>query len=207
MKIAILILYTTGWQELADIVVPNAELYCKKHGYFLETAIFNDPMPSNFGFNKIMYISDMFELNEADVIWSLDMDTLITNHNFRVEDFITEQNNFWITKDVNGVNAGSFIARKSGWWKYFSKWILEYQQIANCEQDAIDLYYEEHNGKEIGILPHPSINSYDYSLYPEFPDIRKEEQGHWHPGNFLLHLPGVGMNKRLEILKHTSIVK
>lgn len=199
MNICVLILYTTSWQPLADVVIPNIQRYCDKFEYKLEVAKFEDPYPSNFGFNKIMYISDLFNLCEADIVWSLDMDTLITNHGIRVENFTKGEDNFWVTKDVNGINCGSFIARKSEWWDYFSQWVLNYQEVANCEQDAIALFMAEHEDPGITVLPHPSINSYMYYLYPEFKNITKEEEGNWHPGNFILHLPGLGMDDRLKI--------
>jgi len=206
MKICLLILYTEGWMPIAKVVLPVATQYCKKHGYDFKFICFPGEYPSNFGFNKIRYIQEVFK-GDCDICWSLDLDTMITNHNIRVEDFLQDGKDFYITKDVNAHNAGSFIVKKSEWSKQFLEYLLQQKgkDGMHCEQNAIDKYIEENGTDDICVLPHPSINSYHYELYPEFKNIT-HEQGNWEDGDFVLHLPGVGMDKRLEILKNTPVI-
>jgi hypothetical protein len=209
MRICVLVLYTEGWSDIARVVIPNLSEYCLRHGYVLEDVSFRGEYPLDFGYNKLVWIKKMFEANEYDIIWSLDLDTLITNHNNKVEDFIEGDKDFYITKDVNGINGGSFIIKNSKWSLFFLELLigLKGQKGMHCEQDAIRTYYESHANEKIKILPHPSINSYDYSQYPEFPEVRERKQGHWHKGDFVLHLPGMALSKRLQILKQTEVEK
>ena len=75
-----------------------------------------------------------------------------------------------------------------------------------CEQDAINKYLSEFpHDNNIKFLTHPSINSYLYENYPEIP-AQEEEYGQWVPGNFVLHLPGMSQEKRIEIMKNTPVI-
>lgn len=209
MRICVLVLYSDGWSEIAKVVIPNLSEYCKRHGYHLDAIIYRqEDFTLDFGYNKIREIKNYFEKDLFDVIWSLDLDTLITNHNIKLENFLDKDFDFFITKDVNGINGGSFIARKSKWLMFFLELVLGLKGMQGmyCEQDAIRTYYEYHANEKIKILPHPSINSYKYELYPEF-DITEEEKGQWHEGNFVLHLPALSIEKRIEILRETKVVK
>ena len=47
------------------------------------------------------------------------------------------------------------------------------------------------------------MNSY---LYTEYPDTNgADEPGHWQPGDFLLHLPGRSLERRVEIFNSPEI--
>lgn len=204
-RVCILILYTEGWSNIAKIVLPNAKEYCQRHGYALDAIMHREPYPLNFGYSKLTEIKRL--LKNFDIVWSLDLDTLITNHCYKVEDFIDflEDYDFFITKDVNGINGGSFIVKKSDWSIPFLDLLysLKGEEGMHCEQDAINYYYKNYKDK-IKILPHPSINSYKYELYPEF---EYGIDGQWMEGDFVLHLPGLSIEKRIEILKQTPIAK
>lgn len=208
MRICVLMLYTEGWSDIANIVLPNAKEYCERHGYHLEGIMYRqNDFKLDFGYNKLLWIQCLFEKDLFDMIWSLDMDTLITNHNYRIEDFIKDED-FYIAKDVNGINGGSFIIKKSNWSMSFLNELLDLRgkEGMHCEQDAMRAYFEKNGYENVKILPHPSINSYKYELYPEF-DISEEIEGQWKAGNFVLHLPALSIEKRLQILKNTPVVK
>ena len=51
--------------------------------------------------------------------------------------------------------------------------------------------------KRSKFLPHPSINSY---LYREYGENRPQTEGQWFKGDFLLHLPGLPLSRRLAIV-------
>jgi hypothetical protein len=192
---------------MADIVLPNLQAYCKRHGYEYRFVCFPEPCESDFGFRKLTGILDLF--NEGfDVVVSFDLDLLITNHNYKIEQFLTDEHDFFICKDYNGINAGSFIVRNSGWLVGFLDWLLRCRGIdkIHCEQDAIAYYMRLFpNDEKIKILPHPSINSYLYENYPDIPQ-QTHERGQWQPTDFILHLPGLGMETRLDIMKKTPII-
>lgn len=198
-------LYTSDWSEIAKISVPNAVNYARKHGYSWNIQAVPQPFS---GYDKISHIQNIFDHDEADVVMSIDCDALITNYNIKVKKFLDEQHSLFICKDYNGINAGVFIARKTDWIKDFFSYILlcKGEPDMHCEQDAIVKYMNEFNtGNNIKILPHPSINSYLYESYPDIP-FQTHEQGQWESGDFLLHLPGLSMEKRIDILKTTPVI-
>src|SRR5690242_19869072 len=110
MRICISILYTKDWEELADIVIPNVEIYAAKHGYELVAKKYNQRFS---GYEKLIHVKEL--LTECGAVWSLDLDTLITNHNIKIESFLHTHSGLFICKDVNGLNAGSFIFRNRQW--------------------------------------------------------------------------------------------
>lgn len=205
-KVAILIQRTLDWQEIADITVKNNEEYARKHGYSFIHEIFDSPYD---GFNKIETVQKLFLFTDVTLVWSLDCDALITRHSIKIENFVDNEHDFYITKDYNGLNAGSFIIKKSQWSYSFISYLLDQKGKDGmyCEQDAINQYRRTYpESTKIKILPQSNINSYLYENYPEIP-LQTHEQGNWDPGDFVLHLPGVGMKKRIEILKNTPISK
>jgi hypothetical protein len=207
MRVSILIPSTTDWVDIANVTVGNAEKYCGRHGYSLFHNVF--PQPNN-GYNKIRKAIDVLDKG-SDAVWVLDADALITNHTLRIERYLTPKKSFFITKDINGINCGSFVVKKSKWAISFLEWLLkcEGKEKMYCEQDAVNYYmalFPREVDTHFSFLNHPSINSYLYELYPEY-GKQTHEQGQWQQGDFVLHLPGVGMEKRLEILKSTPIVR
>jgi hypothetical protein len=196
-EILIQVLYSQNWQPIADVVVPVISEYATKHEYDIWVVKYSDTFS---GFKKIEQIIEGIPNYKA--IWSIDMDTLITNKEIKIESFIDDEHNFFICKDFNGINAGSFIVRNSVWSNTFLTYLLNKQgkPKMECEQNAIEEFIEEFpNHDKIKILPHPSINSYLYENYPEC-GKQTHETGQWEKGDLLLHLPGLPLHKRLNIL-------
>lgn len=199
MKIVTQILYTKDWEEIAKIVIPNMIDYSKQHNYSYSPFLVPDGYDN---FDKIHTMFDTFNMYDIDFIFNRDADTLITNLTISLESFIEEGKDFYITKDYNGINSGTFLIRKSKWSYNFITYVENQKGKEGIygEQDAIVRYMQEFpNDEKIKILPHPSINSYLYENYSDIPK-QTHEQGEWQEGDFLLHLPGLGMGKRLQIL-------
>jgi len=205
MKICFQLIYTADWVDLAKITVPNIVNYCRKHGYDWNIQSIQGRYS---GYLKILNIQSLFAANDADVIVSLDCDTLITNYNIKIEDYLDDTHSFFICEDYNGLNAGVFVIKNSKWSADFLSYILqcEGQSGMYCEQDAILSYMKSFpNNENIKILPHPSINSYLYESYPEIPP-QSHEQGQWVEGDYILHLPGMDNQTRIKILTQIPIL-
>lgn len=200
--ICLQMLYTKSWVELAKVTTPNIVNYCLKHGYSWNIQCIDAPYDA---FEKIRQIQKIFSNDEADVVWSLDCDVLITNYTKKVEDYLDEENKLFLCKDYNGINCGSFIVVKSEWSLQLLEKIIYYSKYDDiyCEQDALQRYMKIRGCENIRKLPHPSINSYLYENYPEIP-TQTHEQGQWNIGDFILHLPGIGMEERFKILNETK---
>lgn len=198
--------YTLDWMSMAEITVTNNEEYARLHKYSFIPEIFE----SNYsGYSKFETIQKLFLYTETDVVFSLDCDALITNHAITVEKFLDKEHDFYICKDYNGLNAGSFIIKKSQWSYQFINYVLDQKGKDGmyCEQNGIEAYMREYpNSEKTKILPHPSINSYLYENYPEIP-LQTHQQGQWEASDMILHLPGIGYDKRLGILKNIKVIR
>lgn len=197
-------LYTDGWLDLAKVVVPNVVNYCRKHNYRWAISRISEPYD---GFTKLTGIKNIFDNNDADIVWSLDCDTLITNYTIKVDSLLDDKYDAYFCNDYNGLNAGSFIIKNSNWSDIFLGYCLNLKGLEKmyCEQDAIVGYIKDHPSEtKIKILAHPSINSYLYENYPEIP-TQSHEQGNWKQGDLLLHLPGINNEKRLSIINEYKL--
>lgn len=215
MKIAVLVLYTEDWEDLYNMVGQLTRYYCDKHGYVYHLHFMTDDCKKDIGFTKVKLARALFQINAFDAIWVLDGDVLITSFKNKIEDYITDDNDLFICKDPNGINAGSWIIKKTEWSIKFLDYILEYQNKGGwgCEQDAIVSYMKEYpNDEKIKILPHPSINSVPYEHY--FPSFGKigfiegekvakptHKEGCWQQGDLVCHLPGRTISDRVSIFR------
>lgn len=195
-KIAITISYTENWNELAAIVIPNTAEYCARHGYSLFVTV-EKPYGKYSGLEKLRNVKNL--LLDFDVIFSLDCDTLITNHEVRLESFITEDEDFFICA---GWNMGVFAIRISGFGVELIDFMIEEIKSGrcHCEQDAIAKI--PINDPHIKVLEHPAFNSFIPELYGHIKEPEKitEKEGRWMPGHFILHLPSLGMSERIKLL-------
>lgn len=194
--IGVVTLFHKNYQPLADLVIPNLQEYCDKHGYKLLYHCGNYG-GGQIGFQKMRYLRDLMK-GDLELALVVDLDVIITNPDKRFEDFISGDNDYFVTKDVNGINNGSFIIRKTDWSMHLLKFMLDNEAGFTCEQNVLKTLEAQLVNRGLGILPHPSINSYLHDIYPEwintpFPNV-------WKEGDFLLHLPGMELEKRLMII-------
>lgn len=215
LKIGLLTAYYDNYKPLANIVVPNLQGYCQKQGY----GLYDYVLPQegiHYSFKRVEMLRKLFDYHKIDVIFCTDIDILITNYNIKIESFLSDQHDFFITKDVNGINAGNFIIKNTEWSRSFLDFILSKKDSFDNDQNVIEAFKDEAEWKpKIKILSHPTINSYPYDYYaPSWGVIGDrvierptEKEGDWKEGNFLMHLPGMNLEKRLEILKDVEVWK
>lgn len=197
MKIGVCTHYTADWLKLADITIDVLDKYCQKHNYDLNVNEFLQEGKYN-GINKILQAIDHLETN--DVVMVMDIDTMVMNHTIKIEDLIDNEHDLFITTDYNGINAGVFIIRNTDWGYAFLNYVLDAIREPNihCEQDAIKKYVGQYRSAGIKYLPQYKMNSYLYELYPNIP-LQSHEQGNFNLFDFILHLPGIALQKRIEI--------
>lgn len=198
-KIVCCTMFSAEYKELADISIPNLFAYCKKQGYDLRVITLDN---NKWEYIKHEVFKELFDLG-YDVIWYKDIDSLVMDLKKPITDFIDDAHSFFITKDFNELNGGSVIIKNTDKGRRFNDSVLSKREEFENEQNyynypiAINWFADT-----ILVLPHPSINSYDYSLYPECKEYwGLEEKGDWRPGNFVIHFPGLGINDRVEMLK------
>lgn len=194
--------YGSNYDGIAAITVPVMKQYCEKHGYrFMDLILYGTG--NEYAYKKIALMVDLLEDKEIEAIFYIDADALPTNHTIKVEQFIDDKHSFFITEHLEELNGGSLIVKNTEAAKMILKTILLLKNDFDNEQNVInfcrtDVLFE----RAMKVLPHPSINSFNYELYPECPNIRQREQGHWHKGDFIFHAPGLSISKREEVLNN-----
>lgn len=201
-KIAIATLYADNYKELADLtVIQNKIPYCERHGYnlYAETKDFS----LGFGFAKIKMILDLFEQHKYNWVYWCGADTLIMNQSIKLEQIIDENYHFIVAKDCHEINADSFLIKGSDEGISYMKFILDqYEKYkGDCWQEQRVMIHNQYNEpwrSYSKIVPQRTFNSYLYDLYGRSP---QNEAGHFQRGDFLLHLVGLNLEKRLQLTK------
>lgn len=200
-------LWDKNYQSMADITwTQNKKLYCEHWGYpyHVKTEGFTF-VPS---YEKIKFMLDiMREHPEYDWLYWAGTDTLITNFYIKLESFVDNNYNIIIAKDINDINADSFMIKNSkesqDYLEYIWSLAPKYNNHIFWEQQAMidnmDKY--EHLFK---FVPQKTFNSFLYKqLYWHIYGSSIDKTGHdgqWEPGDFLLHVAGSSFPKK-EILQ------
>ncbi len=217
MKILLLTHYLPNYAEVAAITDKAREDYCANwrsvgRDYSFR-AVVGDYCPLPFGFQRIKLIRDILdEPNAPDLVVWQGCDTIITNPNVAIED-ITESHHLadyhlYITYDVHGLNADSFVLRNTEWARQWLDFILskepEYRRDCWSEQRVMQHCWQDERWLyRIITLPQSVLNSYAYD--PLYKPWDKTTPGQFKKGHFLLHLPGLDKEHRLHILSHPQM--
>ncbi len=211
MRVAVATMFSPAYMEIAGVTMPNMNAYCQRHGYDPISILVDD---EKWAYEKHRHFKMMFE-DGYDLIWYKDVDAIITNMSTPVVHFIERNRaldnvHFFLTRDFNELNGGSVIIRNTPIGGILNDYVLDQKGVLDNEQNVYNSpeFMSDFYGKWT-TLPHPSINSYRYGLYKECWDfVGREDLGDWVEGkSFVLHTPGLSLEKRLEILKSTKITQ
>ena len=198
MTIALSMQYNDDFRAIADITVPRIEDYARRHGYslFVHHTDLKSPEIVWQRVKDVRAILDLF-----DMVVHLDTDLLITNPDVRIEDITGHwKADIWCGTDANGLNDGFCIFTDS--WE--SEQALRSLLGRDRGHYTSPQHALEHMGQKVGIerITQRKCNSYHPGAYGP-PDLKAD----WQPGDFILHLPGIGNDRRIEILnQYTSCI-
>lgn len=215
MKIAITSQYDDNYASLGRFMEANRKEYCARHGYELFIAREFPDKEMGFGFAKIKFLLDLCKTHDFDYVHWGGCDTLITNFNIKIEDWIDDNHAFWVAKEQSGqfrsINADAFIVKNSAEGRDILQFILDcwpgYKNHPWQEQQVMIDYFEtpEFQNK-VKIMPHQSFNSYPWKFYDSNQSgnamVHKGEPGDFKVGDFLMHCPGHSLANRLRIFEH-----
>jgi hypothetical protein len=199
MNISVFVYYDAAFEKLAAHTLPQIGYYCARNGYALTIH------RGSFGYPNRLPCFQKTELAGAllpgtDVLCVMDLDALITNHHIRLESFLISDRTLFGCEDVNGFNAGVYMVRNTPEGRDLMMFANAYGKLApegHGDQNAIRKWIE-YNPSEYQKVPHPAFNSY---LYGEYGETKTHEEGQWEEGDFILHLPGMTNDRRIEIIK------
>jgi hypothetical protein len=202
--------------DLVDYTLPSKQRYAKKHGYDLLSmrslgkdthGIFSY---SEIGFQRALRTFEM--LGSYDIVMWLDADSIITNYNYKIEDFIGKSNKiFYASYDWHGYSnfsCGNFIIRKTSNTQNF---INAFYSIGSSltgavreEQNTLNIMHVHTNLKnEFEVLEHRFLSSIPpQEMYESRWTAPRPIVGKWNEECFLAHLTGASNASRIEILNN-----
>jgi hypothetical protein len=198
-------------EEVFDITLPSKIKYAKKHGYdFLAMQSFGSDKSGNYKDTDIGFLRALrtFEMLESyDTVMWIDADSLITNLNYKIEDFLVpSEYAFYASYDwlgTNSLSGGNFIIQNNESTKDFLKSFYELSKHYNEEQTTLNvMYFNMINKNYIKILEHkflgsvPSIDDYTTEIWGKRPSPPYP----WTPESFLVHLTGIANKERIHML-------
>lgn len=209
MNIGVIHVFTEDIFDIGNLTTQNKHDYCEKYSYKLfeftsrseldlskkvSQPRFLPNLIIGIGWSKIKLLIDLLE-NNKDIDWFfwIDADALFMNFNIKLEDFISDKAFFIVGRDCNGINVGTFFIKNCQKSIEFLKDIWnngpeEGTWWAETEQGQIDI----HGRKEkyfdgFWVVENKKFNSYVHDCSPGPQPCFKYE-----PGDFIVHLPGVG---------------
>jgi hypothetical protein len=205
-------------EEVFELTLPSKQRYVKKHGYDLlalrsfgedKQGTFN---PRHLGFLRALRTFEMLQYYDT-VMW-VDADALITNDNYKIEDFIDDNCCLFVSWDWGGKNTfstGNFILKNTlnidELLKSFlsvGKFVIKHKQWGE-EQTTFNLIYNSTSLKEnIKILDHKYLNSIpSKKMFRGIWDGRPDPFAPWTHESFLVHITGVPNKNRIDVLKNS----
>lgn len=209
MKFALVTSFDEKYQPLAELTwYQNKKLYAEKHGYDAIAITKDFKYETNLlGFQRLELMTELLESGQYDWLHWCGCDTVITNFNIKLEDLIDDSVSVILATDCLNINNDSFLIKASpesiAWLKTLTSLREKYAKHPWFDQQAmietIDMI-----SPQLKIVPQRFINSYDYTQYPpEPPHIFKRDllgnDGQWQSGDFLIHWPGLTLERRLQL--------
>ena len=206
-NVTLLSFFTPDYAPLHNVTAGVKDAYCARHGYrhIVRTTPYGNP-GRYYAYARLHYLrdllfSDLPEGRGVEVVAVLNSHAQIMTHSITVESFLEDGKDFYIAGDVNGLNAGVFIVRKSEWLKTWLDFLLsveeQYSRHEWFEQRAIQENWERLEFMDhVKIVDQWLLNSYDWSHY----GWATTTPGQFRSGeSWVYHVPGqsirVGANK------------
>lgn len=233
-KVLVLTGSDDSMHSVLDMTIPSKQRYVQKHGYDLLIRRSFRPIPElgfldniiGIGFLRTLMVFQMLE--QYDVVMWIDGDSIITNENIPVEDFLVGDHSFYASWDwlshangqpgYNGFSSGNFIIRRTPNSKKLFDAFLEvskyFTQDEGADQVTLNTIYNaggEDLRKEFKVLEHKYLNAVpefmvDTKTWKADPKRTGPTKTHtiiapWNEDCFLAHLTGCTTEDRIYILQ------
>lgn len=191
MNILITTEHNIDFWEISSITLPIIQQYSTSHGYSFMSR-FTDLKSPDIVWMRMDTILD--NIRKYDVVVHIDADCMITNPRISIEQILPDGFDSCMSQDWNGINDG-FSAWMNTWNSVCAiRSIIEDRIHYTSPQDAISRFHRK--SLKMHVFNQRETNSY---MTNEYGPIREESE--WSREDFILHLPGIGNNRRVEILK------
>lgn len=200
MKLAIISICSESYKVLSDVTYPAWRDYAARHGYDFISEGATDARGINW--QKISMIEDHIKLYDL-VLW-VGADTIVTNPENKIEQFWMSHGtpSMIMSADVCGINSDVMLFAKGAASEMFLYAVNNlgydfYKDHHWGEQEAIIRFaHQKPYSDWVKIIPQKGFNSYIHAEYGR----SSEWPGNWEKGDWILHLPGISLERRIEVL-------
>lgn len=198
------------YQQLADLIVPERDAYCARHGFkhIVQQGAYRAP-DLYYAIQRLILLRDLFISPDApELVWVLNIQSILTNHTIPFSTYTDPypDHDFFVARDSHATNMGSFIVRRTQWAiDWLTAIINDAPQIQHDWHEQIVVIMKENDlryAPKIKHLPQSTINAYDYVRYPPW---NKDTPGNWKPGDLVLSLPGTNLQQRIAAAQDPKI--
>lgn len=198
-------------EEVFDLTLASKQNYAKKHGYDLMAMrsfgidtrnIFTD---NDIG--QLRFIRSMEMLAFYDAVFWIDADSLITNLNYKLEDFVDETITFAASYDwmhTHTFSSGNFIVQKNNNSDLLLNTFYNIGKHFNSEQETLNYIcnvWRGNNIQSMKVLEHKYLGATPTKAqYAAGWETRAEPIGPWTEDSFLVHMTGASNSNRIRLL-------
>ena len=178
---------------IMELSLPNKAEYCAKHKIQLDAR-------KHVNIEYIHGERQLFSLDaldHCDWLFFNGADTLIMNQQVDVRVFIDPYYDLIIGLDVNGINNDVLLLKNCQKSRTFLECVLAMKNLCPNDQVAMAHTIQNLPGFKTKAVHQRLFNSY---LYKEYPYHKTDNGGTFELGDFMLHLPGLPVERRLELM-------
>jgi hypothetical protein len=214
-----------GMRNVLDLTIPSKQKWCRSYGYdFLVKRNWPEKLEYNFksdtvhiGFLRVVACFEQLRYYD-NVMW-LDGDSIITNQQYKIEDFIDDEHcffasyNWMVPESPSGqFTTGNFIIKRTPSTdieSLYNAFLQISQNFLNnicVELATFNLIYSNPNFyRMFKVLPHKYLNSCPEQLIKTQTWINDNNRtgivAPWNEEAFLAHLTGCSTTERCELLE------
>ena len=188
--------------------------YAHKHGYQFEYSPQLD-YSRKPGWSKMMKVKELIPYHSNAWFWVVDTDTVITNDNVRVLDFVPggDVPQVIIGKDCNALNSGSILMRSGKWNSWFIERIFSVSnedltaEVSWAENSAVIHLYKTDSRvrRRMWIAP-----AYWFNAYVHSENCKGGSGNPWRPwrkNDFLVHFAGQPNKEKSKLMRQYRLLK
>jgi hypothetical protein len=194
--------------EISEMTSTSKQKFAKKNGYdFMFLRSFGKDRNNIFSekhIGQLRFLRTIEMLKDYDAVFWIDADSLITNLDYKLEDFMDENHCFvasWDWMHKFSFSTGNFIVQKTPEIDKLYSIFYEVGRNLNSEQEALNAIWRANILKGMKALEHKFLGSTPTKQqYGVGWETRPEPIGPWSEDSFLVHLTGVSNINRIRIL-------
>lgn len=216
-KQSVILVVVASNDSMSDDVVASInekKAYASKHGHGFQFATQLDYSRAP-GWSKLLKVKELIPKYPNAWFWVVDTDTVLTNDNVDIVDFIPSNNvpNVLVSEDCNALNTGSLLIKSGQWSMRFINEMFSVSEeamraeVSWAENSAFICLYKANSSlsRKIWVAP-----AYWFNAYTENGGCIGGSGDPWRPwqkGDLLIHFPGMPTDQKVKLMRQYRLMK